>query len=70
MRSRRNAGSWLQATWENPGAEGTGAQTLVVRHSRSSPAENGQPATMQTPQGLDAQHGGELFPIDESCAAL
>src|SRR6516225_3804927 len=21
---------------------------------------------MQTPQGLDAQHGGELFPIDES----
>jgi hypothetical protein len=21
---------------------------------------------MQTPQGLDATHGGELFPIDES----
>jgi hypothetical protein len=25
---------------------------------------------MQTPQGLDAQHGGELFPVDERCAAL
>jgi hypothetical protein len=34
------------------------------RRSRSSPAENEQRATMQTPQGLDATHGGELFPID------
>ena len=34
-----------------------------ARGSRSSPAENGQRATMQTPQGLDAQHGGEMFPI-------
>ena len=23
---------------------------------------------MQMPQGLDAQHGGELFPVNESCA--
>jgi YVTN family beta-propeller protein len=35
------------------------------RHSHSSPTKNGQPATMQTPQGFDATHGGELFPIDE-----
>jgi len=41
-----------------------------VRGSRSSPTQNGQRATMQTPQGVDATHGGELFPIDESCAAL
>jgi hypothetical protein len=32
------------------------------RCSHSSPAENGQAATMQTPQGLDATHSGELFP--------
>jgi len=25
---------------------------------------------MQTPQGLDATHGGELFPVNESYAAL
>jgi len=25
---------------------------------------------MQTPQGLDATHGGEAFPVNESCAAL
>src|SRR6516225_6113380 len=24
---------------------------------------------MQTPQGLDATHGGELFPVNENCAA-
>jgi hypothetical protein len=24
---------------------------------------------MQTPQGFDAQHGGELFPVNESYAA-
>ena len=29
MRSRRDAGSWLQATWEKPGAEGTGAEILA-----------------------------------------
>ena len=23
---------------------------------------------MQTPQDLDAQHSGELFPVNESCA--
>jgi predicted PurR-regulated permease PerM len=27
---------------------------------------NGQPATMQTSQRLDATHGGELFPVNES----
>src|SRR6516162_9420527 len=32
----------------------------------SSAAENSQRATMLTPQGLDAQHGGGPFPIDES----
>src|SRR6516225_7363290 len=37
-----------------------------ARHSPSSPTQNGQRATMQTPQGFDATHGGELFPIDES----
>jgi hypothetical protein len=30
---------------------------------------NGQRATMQTPQGVDAQHGSELFPVKESCVA-
>ena len=35
----------------------------------SSPAEDGYRATLQMPQGLDAQHSGELFPVDESCAA-
>jgi hypothetical protein len=24
---------------------------------------------MQTPQRLDATHGGELFPVDDSCSA-
>jgi hypothetical protein len=33
-----------------------------TRDSRSSPTQNGQRATMQTPQWLDATHGGELFP--------
>jgi hypothetical protein len=32
--------------------------------SCSSPTQNGQRATMQTPQGFDATHGGELFPIE------
>jgi hypothetical protein len=31
---------------------------------------NRQRATMQTRQGLDATHGGEVFPVDESCAVL
>jgi hypothetical protein len=31
--------------------------------------ENSQRATMLTPQGLDATHGAELFPVNESCAA-
>src|SRR6516162_6100552 len=35
-------------------------------HCRSSPTQNEEPATLQTPQGFDATHGGELFPIDES----
>src|SRR6516164_10260218 len=35
------------------------------RSSRSSPIKNGQRATMQTPQGLDVQHGGELFSVEE-----
>ena len=30
---------------------------------------NSQRATMQAPHGLDAQHRGELFPVNESCAA-
>jgi hypothetical protein len=30
---------------------------------------NRQPATMQTSQRLDATHGGELFPVNESCSA-
>ena len=38
--------------------------TCSARHSRSSPTQNRQPATMQTPQGFDATHGGELFPIE------
>ena len=29
MRSRRDAGSWLQATWEKPEAEGTGVEIWV-----------------------------------------
>ena len=69
-------------TQEKLGAEGTGVEILVARHSPSSPTQNGQRATarhspssptqngqratMQTPQGFDATHGGELFPIDES----
>ena len=57
----------ISATREKLGAEGTGVEILATRHSRSSPTQNGQRATMQTPQGLDATHGGELFPIDESC---
>ena len=57
----------LPATQETPGPKGTGVEILVyARHSRSSPTQNEQRATMQTPQGLDATHGGELFPIDES----
>jgi len=39
---------------------------VVPRGSRSSPTQNEQRATMQTPQGLDATHDGELFPINES----
>jgi hypothetical protein len=34
--------------------------TRFTRSSCSSPAENEQRATTQTPQGLDAQHGGAL----------
>jgi hypothetical protein len=30
------------------------------------PSRNTHRATIQTPQGFDATHGGELFPIDES----
>src|SRR6516165_3795839 len=30
---------------------------------------NRQRATMQPPQGLDATHSGEPFPVNESCAA-
>jgi hypothetical protein len=41
-----------------------------AQRSCSSPTENGLRATLQTPQGFDATHRGELFPIDESCAAL
>ena len=29
-------------------------------------ATNGHRATMLMPQGLDATHGGELFPVNES----
>jgi hypothetical protein len=29
----------------------------------SSPTENKQHATMQAPQGLDAKHRGQLFPV-------
>ena len=52
-----------------PQAEGTGVQILAfTRGSHSSPTQNGQRATLQTPQGLDATHGGELFPIDVPAA--
>ena len=55
----RNSGK----TWG--GGDG-GRNFGFVRCSRSSPTQNEQRATMQTPQGFDATHGGELFPIDES----
>jgi hypothetical protein len=54
----------LLATQEKRGPRGRGQKFRIRRGSCSSPAANGQPATLQTPQGLDAQHGGELFPID------
>jgi len=39
-------------------------------HAQTPPQQkNSQRATMQTPQGLDAQHRGELFPVNESYAA-
>jgi len=58
----------LPTTQEKPGAEGTGVEIWVSCswRSHSSPTQNEQRATMQTPQGLDATHDGELFPIDES----
>src|SRR6516164_5529097 len=53
----------LGKTW----GRGDGGRNFgFARSSHSSPAANGQRATIQTPQGVDAQHGGELFPIDES----
>jgi hypothetical protein len=33
--------------------------------ARPSPIENTQQATMQAPQGLDAKHSDELFPVLE-----
>jgi hypothetical protein len=33
------------------------------RAGSPSPAENTQRSTLQTPQGLDATHGDELFPV-------
>jgi hypothetical protein len=54
---------------KNPGQTRTGVEILAVRGSRSSPTENGQRATKQTPQGFDAQHGGGLFPINVPAAS-
>ena len=39
------------------------AWSTNARGSRSSAAENGQRATMQISQGLDATHCGELFRV-------
>jgi hypothetical protein len=50
-------------TWVNSRRATRKAFPGVARCSRSSPAENGQRATKQTPQGFDAQHGGELFRV-------
>jgi hypothetical protein len=40
------------------------SQTVALLESA-----NRQRATTQTPQGLDATHGNEVFPVNESCAA-
>jgi hypothetical protein len=48
-------------------AEGTGVEIWVFSRTVALPeSANRQRATMQTPQGLDAAHGNELFPVDES----
>jgi hypothetical protein len=46
-----------------PGADGTGVEILASRTVALPKTANRQRATMQTPQGLDATHGGELFPV-------
>ena len=55
---------WAQLT--TPERDRIRKVVVVPRGSRSSPTQNEQRATMQTPQGLDATHDGELFPINES----
>src|SRR5262249_50001250 len=43
-------------------------QSFSLRTATLPESANRQRATMQTPQGLDAQHRGELFPVNESYA--
>jgi hypothetical protein len=54
---------------KNPGADRTGRNLGYSLRLRGPKSANRQRATNQTPQGLDAQHGGEVFPVNESCAA-
>src|SRR5215831_5744059 len=43
-------------------------QSFSLRTATLPESANRQRATMQTPQGLDARHRGELFPVNESYA--
>jgi len=58
--------SLLLATREKPGADKTGVEILGGARPVLLRRANSQRATMQMPQ---AQHHGELFPVNESCAA-
>jgi len=55
---RRTRGGW-------DGGRNLGCRTVALPKT-----SNRQRATMPTPQGVDATHGGELFPVDESRRTL
>src|SRR5262249_58164221 len=61
--------SLLLACRETPGRTRTGVELLGGARPVLLRRANSQRATMQAPQGLDAQHRGELFPVNESYAA-
>jgi hypothetical protein len=47
-----------------------GPKILALTVAAVSPTENTQRATMQTPQGLDAKHSDELFPVQRQYTGI
>jgi hypothetical protein len=65
-------GTFASKTQQNRGLTSSAAETAIEKQCRRRKAwcdTLRRGLTLQTPQDLDTQHGGELFPVEENSAA-